>query len=118
LEETQVYIIMSMAMGSKLQLEPGSWMEMAYDIGIGITVGAHHSIYFVARWWHENLIQPILQSIGETDKSFLVNRKTTSLKVVAVGYGRTGTVCYLLSISMSLSIPFNVSLWFQYFVEG
>lgn len=87
---------MSMAMGAKLQLEPGSFMETLYDIYIGIVVGANHSFYIVSRWWYLNLFRPILLAFGielgvfETKAATEKGKET--LKVVAVGYGRTGTV--------------------------
>lgn len=95
---------MSMAMGAKLQLEPGSLMETLYDIYIGIVVGANHSFYIVSRWWYQNLVQPILLAFGiqfdlfETKAQQQANKEGTkeTLKVVAVGYGRTGTVCRVL----------------------
>jgi hypothetical protein len=85
-----------MAMGAKLQLEPGSLMETLYDIYIGIVVGANHSFYIVSRWWYLNLFRPILLAFGIDwgvfeAKTAAAGTKET-LKVVAVGYGRTGTV--------------------------
>ena len=89
---------MSMAMGSKLHLEPGSWAEIVYDIAIGIAVGAHHSLYFVTRWWYLHLIQPILTLLGWQGNDVVdlnqKNQTLNSLKVIAVGYGRTGTVSF------------------------
>lgn len=94
---------MSMAMGAKLQLEPGSLMETLYDIYIGIVVGANHSFYIVSRWWYQNLFRPFLLAFGihldvfETKVPAQEGKET--LKVVAVGYGRTGTVGrFLLSL--------------------
>jgi hypothetical protein len=84
---------MSMALGSKLQLEPGSWAELAYDVCIGIAVGAMHSIWITGRWWFNHLVRPILTFAGlmapQTAES---ESEENELKVVAVGYGRTGTV--------------------------
>ena len=84
-----------MALGSKLQLEPGSWLEMAYDVFIGIHVGVSHSVYIVAKWWYVHLILPILHLFGvrlEEDKEVKSKDGEKTLKVVGVGYGRTGTV--------------------------
>lgn len=91
---------MSMAMGAKLQLEPGSFMETLYDIYIGIVVGANHSFYIVSRWWYQNLLRPILLAFGiqfdlfetKAQQQAKQDGKKETLKVVAVGYGRTGTV--------------------------
>ncbi|GAX22412.1 hypothetical protein FisN_14Hh025 [Fistulifera solaris] len=91
-----------MAMGAKLQLEPGSLMETLYDIYIGIVVGANHSFYIVSRWWYLNLFRPILLAFGIDwgvfeAKTAAAGTKET-LKVVAVGYGRTGTYSLMLAL--------------------
>jgi hypothetical protein len=41
---------MSMAAGSKMLFEPGSWQEAAYEVYIGVVVGAAHSFYIVTKW--------------------------------------------------------------------
>ena len=88
---------MSMAVGSKLQLEPGSWAETAYDVCIGIAVGAAHSFYFVTRWWFPRVFHPILRVFGlKLNEQDADTNKEKILKVVAVGYGRTGTVRRLI----------------------
>lgn len=79
-----------MSLGSKLQLEPGSWAEMFYDVIIGIAVGASHSTKLVLRTIYEGLILPVIQAFGLKEEEESKLEKT--LKVVAVGYGRTGTV--------------------------
>ena len=84
---------MSMSFGSKLQLEQGSWAEALYDFYIGIVVGTRHSVYLSSRVMVEFVIQPLLYIFGVT----LKNKEDDSsdsdgLKVIAVGYGRTGTV--------------------------
>ena len=100
---------MSMSVGSKWQLEPGSWSELVYDVTIGIIVGATHSLYLTARYFYANAILPVLEALGldfgtgGTGGSGITgdggvdanetNAKKKELKVVAVGYGRTGTVC-------------------------
>lgn len=102
---------MSMAFGSKLQLQPGSWSELIYDICIGAAVGARHSFYMVTRWWYERLLQPILHVVYDDDlfNNNKNNDEPKSLKVVAVGYGRTGTVSSFFSFAMfpwwSCAIP-------------
>jgi len=81
---------MSMSVGSKLQLEPGSWAEFAYDVLIGISVGSTHSLKLIMRWLYNRLILPVLQAFGFKEEQ--ENELEKTLKVVAVGYGRTGTV--------------------------
>jgi len=83
-----------MAVGSKLQLEPGSWAEFAYDVTIGFAVGAAHSLYLVGRWVYLHILR-VLQLFGIDSNNSQVNEGRDgekALKVVAVGYGRTGTV--------------------------
>jgi hypothetical protein len=89
------FIMASMASGSKLQLEPGSWLETAYDVYIGSVVGASHSFKICAKWWFGRAIAPVLSAAGfqvRADKVVQSADGEKTLKVVAVGYGRTGTV--------------------------
>jgi hypothetical protein len=91
---------MSMAIGAKLQLEPGSWAELIYDVSIGAAVGAYHSFYIVTKWWYDHLIRPILRTYGFAKRSSnQYEEEKSSLKVVAVGYGRTGTVSGIRSVA-------------------
>lgn len=83
------------ASSAKVHYEPGSWQEMLNDIYTGTVVGAAHSIYLVAKWWYVNLFRPILNVFGfylPEDKIVQSKDGEKTLKVVAVGYGRTGTV--------------------------
>jgi len=83
------------ASSAKIQYESGSWQEALNDIYTGTVVGAAHSIYLVAKWWYVNLIRPILNVFGiDLPEHKVVQSKDgeKTLKVVAVGYGRTGTV--------------------------
>lgn len=84
-----------MALGSKLQLEPGSWAELIYDVSIGAAVGAHHAFYIITKWWYEHLIHPTLRILGLAENSLNKHEEKNTLKVVAVGYGRTGTVGFI-----------------------
>ena len=85
---------MSMSLGSKLQLEPGSWMEAVYDVYIGVVVGARHSAFLVSRGTYKLIVHPVLSLLGipNTFDHSEAATNTEGLKVVAVGYGRTGTV--------------------------
>ena len=83
------------ASSAKVHYAPGSWQEAANDIYTGSVVGGAHSIYLVAKWWHVNCIGPILNLFGlQLNEDKIVESKDgeKTLKVVAVGYGRTGTV--------------------------
>ena len=69
-------------------------MEAVYDVYIGFVVGARHSAFLVSRGFYNILVQPILTLLGIRglfDRDQEINN-TEGLKVVAVGYGRTGTV--------------------------
>ena len=92
-----------MAAGSKLHFEPGSWLEALHDFYIGTIVGATHSAYLVARNCYNHVVVPVANTFGANLKRKYkeVNSKDgeKTLKVVAVGYGRTGTVslyCYYM----------------------
>ena len=86
---------MSMAVGAKLHFQPGSWLETGYEIFIGTVVGATHSIYLVSKWWYVHILRPLLHVCGvrlQKDKVVKSRDGEKALKVVAVGFGRTGTV--------------------------
>lgn len=86
------------ASSAKIHYEAGSWQECLNDIYTGTVVGAAHSIYLVAKWWYVNLLRPILNVFGidlPDDKTVASKDGEKTLKVVAVGYGRTGTVSCL-----------------------
>lgn len=74
---------MTMKNGSELRFEPGSWQEAAHDIYIGLLVGMGHvyKIFFQMPWQY---------LVGSS--SLPVTREAGELKVVGVGFGRTGTV--------------------------
>jgi hypothetical protein len=77
-----------------------TWQEMMYDIYIGFVVGAAHSLKLTARWWYYHLIVPMAHRVMgiqlDADKYRIESKSWTEenrkLQVVAVGYGRTGTV--------------------------
>jgi hypothetical protein len=86
---------MSMAAGSKIHFEAGSWLEAVYDVYIGTVVGAAHSCYIVGKWWYVHVLVPLATAFGvqlAADKEVVSKDGEKTLKVVAVGYGRTGTV--------------------------
>lgn len=78
---------MSMAVGSKLQLEPGSWEEVLYEVYIGVVVGVGHNVNML----YVNFVRPYLRMLGMATEEVVGSGEKT-LKVVGVGYGRTGTV--------------------------
>lgn len=87
-----------LSFGAKLELEPGSWSQLLIDVGIGGAVGACHSFYVVAVWWYDHLLGPILRALKLVEESKVEAEEDHSLKVVAVGYGRTGTYSLKLAL--------------------
>ena len=85
-----------MSTASRVQHEPGSWAETLHEIQVGFIVGAMHNWYFIDKFIKEQIAAPV-QSILGLDSSSPSNTlgqegKEKTLKVVGVGYGRTGTV--------------------------
>jgi hypothetical protein len=92
---------MSMAAGSKIHFEAGSWLEAVYDVYIGTVVGAAHSCYIVGKWWYVHVLVPLATAFGvqlAADKEVVSKDGEKTLKVVAVGYGRTGTYSLTLAL--------------------
>ena len=83
-----------MSFGSRLRFESGSWLEAVYDVFIGIVVGARHSLFIGSRMGYKTLLQPIFQRLGYDLPIARKRFNDEGLKVVAVGYGRTGTVSF------------------------
>jgi hypothetical protein len=85
---------MSHALGAKLQLPEGSWIETTYQFAIGMVVGTCHVPKLIYSWLIR-VVRPLLSSLGwkgwdgDATGDHLREKR---LKVVAVGYGRTGTV--------------------------
>lgn len=66
------------------------WAEVRHDIVGGIRSGAYHSAWFVKNWAEQTVVHPTLSLLGFN----VAEEKPTfdGLKIVGVGYGRTGTV--------------------------
>lgn len=116
---------MTMSFGSKLQLQPGSWLELLYDVFIGIVTGAYHSLYLSSRTAYFAAVEPVLRRLlrilgrfegeGSCSSDSQEGKKDRGeLKVVAVGYGRTGTVSSTTTEtdhSFSASQPAQITPW-------
>lgn len=72
-----------------MQLERGSFEEFVDDVYSGLTVGSAHTARLMIDWLTKML--PILRS-----KKELIEKP--SLKVIGVGYGRTGTYSLALAL--------------------
>jgi hypothetical protein len=104
-----------MVYGSKLDLEPGSWMEAAFDVYIGVVVGARHFVFLFSKTLYALLVAPLLKFLPvrkpqsvDLNTNIENNNSTQGLKVVAVGYGRTGTVSTSARYQCIKSVSFRV----------
>ena len=77
------------------------WEEVRHDIVGGIRSGAYHSAWYVKNWAQESVVHPTLSLLGFT----IAEEKPIfdGLKVVGVGYGRTGTVSLIQLLVKRLS---------------
>ena len=84
----------SMSSASRVQVQPGSWEETFHEIYVGFVVGVMHNWYFIDKFLKEKIAAPIQTVFGlETSLDGINGKdKEKTLKVVGVGYGRTGTV--------------------------
>ena len=105
---------MSMAFGAKLQLQPGSWMETAYDVIIGIIVGASHSLNMLRKnLVNSSFVQAVFKLFGlvYNDEDAPSTKRHEGLKVVGVGYGRTGTVRWIFHDGSLVLFPDEGQRW-------
>ena len=76
-----------------------NWAEVRHDIVGGIRSGAYHSAWYVKNWVAQWIVHPALIGLGfdiaGAEPAF------NGLKVVGVGYGRTGTVSCSLFLASS-----------------
>jgi hypothetical protein len=87
---------------AKMNFDNGSWQEALYEVYVGITVGSSHGWYFLKKN-AMGFAAPVLGAFGveiggKTNASIHEGKE---LKVVGVGYGRTGTVSLLASFGLS-----------------
>jgi len=80
-----------MSYSTKKQFKPGSWEEVLYDYYSGLSVGALHSMRLMTNWIKSTIVRPTSNLLHHQTSSESKEVKTT-LKVVGVGFGRTGTV--------------------------
>jgi hypothetical protein len=80
---------------SHMNFEPGSWQEAAYELYVGLYVGIAHTIYFGKLFLVDYVSKPAGKALGyagEEKKRAPKSKGPHELKVIGVGYGRTGTV--------------------------
>lgn len=85
-----------MSSASRVQHEPGSWSEIMHEVQVGFVVGAMHSWYFIDKFLKDQIAAPVQSILGlessAPSQTQAQEGKEKTLKVVGVGYGRTGTV--------------------------
>jgi len=72
-----------MKAGSELRFEAGSWQEAAHDVYVGLLVGMGHVYKIFVKMPYDAIFSSPLEPTKGT---------AGELKVVGVGFGRTGTV--------------------------
>jgi hypothetical protein len=80
---------------SRMNFEPGSWQEALFEIYVGFKVAFGHVIYFARLLFTEYLYKPLMKALGfnvSEKRRINVPHDMQELKVIGVGYGRTGTV--------------------------
>ena len=80
---------------SSMNFQPGSWQEALYDSYVGARTGANHTIFFAKKYFWQYFLRPLMKGFGmrirEPQRKNGPNEPST-LKVIGIGYGRTGTV--------------------------
>lgn len=88
---------------SHMNFEPGSWQEATYELYVGLYVGMAHSFYFGKLFLADYVSKPAAKALGyaeEEKQRAPASEGPHELKVIGVGYGRTGTVSiYILYCS-------------------
>mmetsp|Transcript_32180 Transcript_32180/g.45755 ORF Transcript_32180/g.45755 Transcript_32180/m.45755 type:complete len:365 (-) Transcript_32180:142-1236(-) len=86
---------------SVMAFQPGSWEEAAYDVYVGLRVGVSHAMYFGKLAVLDSIVKPTMNYMGikvEEPQKQKQQIDDGGLKVIGVGYGRTGTY----SLTMAL----------------
>uniref|UniRef100_A0A6T6FWA0 Sulfotransferase domain-containing protein n=1 Tax=Craspedostauros australis TaxID=1486917 RepID=A0A6T6FWA0_9STRA len=100
-----------MRRGATSNFASGSWQELVHDVYIGTITGASHFPYFLKTWTVEYILLPFLQITRLSSVLFpsLVqdqqaisdqsqSHQPKDLKVVGIGFGRTGTYSLTLAL--------------------
>jgi hypothetical protein len=85
---------MRITLGSKHRFEPGSILETIVDVFTGSLTGTVRAIQIVSTWVYANTIRPFANNVLGLHLSAGMRPKVPdgTIKVAAVGFGRTGTV--------------------------
>jgi len=79
-----------------------TWNEYATDILNGGMIGVNHNLYFVKKYLYEFIILPVQDALGIESLEKIGERVDVddqTLKVAAIGYGRTGTFSLCLALT-------------------
>lgn len=79
--------------------EEGSWKEAFHDVYGAILVGAAHPVYFAKDFLH-GVVAPLRRVLGKSHETepLEVDGESNTIKVLGVGYGRTGTYSLTLAL--------------------
>jgi hypothetical protein len=87
---------------SRMNAEPNSWQEATYEMFAGFYVALSHVVYFGNLLLADYVKRPISKvlglNVGKKSRLHAANG-LQGLKVVGVGFGRTGTVSSVDQIS-------------------
>lgn len=93
---------------TRKEYEKGSMSEMWHDFYSGVYVGVSHSTWMALNFAHKSIIRPIGVAVGLADGSIdpeaferlskLAPGEAPQLKVIGIGYGRTGTYSLTLAL--------------------
>ena len=91
---------MRITLGSKSRFEPGSIMESIADYAIGTYCGSVRATQIVSNWLYTNTIRPFGNQVLGLNLLPGMRPKVENgtIKVAAVGFGRTGTVRIFVNI--------------------
>eukprot|EP00549_Striatella_unipunctata_P019298 CAMPEP_0118687398 /NCGR_PEP_ID=MMETSP0800-20121206/8359_1 /TAXON_ID=210618 ORGANISM="Striatella unipunctata, Strain CCMP2910" /NCGR_SAMPLE_ID=MMETSP0800 /ASSEMBLY_ACC=CAM_ASM_000638 /LENGTH=358 /DNA_ID=CAMNT_0006584575 /DNA_START=167 /DNA_END=1243 /DNA_ORIENTATION=- len=82
-----------------IEFEKGSMMEGMYDAYLGLVVGISHSYKFAAHFVKHSVVRKSLRYLGFDMKQTLEGIDASQgLRVIGVGYGRTGTYSLTLAL--------------------
>lgn len=86
--------------GSKFNVATDSWLDIPVDVATGLIGGCQRTFYIISIWLYDNIVQPIANPIFHISSTTGKHPKnsTGTIKVAAVGFGRTGTYSVKLAL--------------------
>ena len=88
---------MRITLGSKFRFEAGSFMETVVDYATGTYAGSVRATQVIGNWLYTNTIRPFGNHVLGLNLLPGMRPKVVNgtIKVAAVGFGRTGTVSFI-----------------------